>query len=83
MFEFFKTMENFENAINNPQVSQGNTPETCVSPDEPKYLDLRTEAQNNIETQFNELITNYDEVANEDEGKRLEVDTDITELFKR
>lgn len=83
MFEFFKTMENFENAINNPEVPVGNTPETCVSPEEPNYLDLRSEAQNKFEMEFNELITNYDDVANEDESKRLEVDENITMLFNR
>jgi vacuolar-type H+-ATPase subunit I/STV1 len=83
MFEFFKTMENFENAINNPNVVIQNNPETCVSPEEPNYLDLRNKAKNQFEVFFNDLIQDYDEIANEDETKRLEIDNNIGELFNR
>jgi hypothetical protein len=83
MFEFFKTMENFENAINNPQVKIDNNPETCVSPEEPKYLDLRLETINNYETEFNGLINDYNETNNTDDSARLTKDLTIAELFNK
>ena len=59
MFEFFKTMENFENAINNPNVVIQNNPETCVSPEEPNYLDLRNKARADKNYKEADNIRNY------------------------
>ena len=74
MFDFFKTMENFENSV----IAQ-----ECISPETPKYLDLRRDALSDFEQKFNELVSNYDEVANTDTTERLKIDNDVSELFNR
>ena len=76
MFEFFKTMENFENSVN-PEVKTDNSPEACVSPDEPNYIELRSAALNNFDCQFNELIDNYDETLNNNDERRMRKDENL------
>lgn len=82
MFEFFKTMENFENSVN-PEVKTDNSPEACVSPDEPNYIELRSAALNNFDCQFNELIDNYDETLNNNDERRMRKDENIGILFNK
>jgi len=81
MFEFFSTMENFANAVNNPDASSNN-PQECISPEQPKYLENRKEALDQFEKKFNELMEDPDYNDLDDIGK-ASIDDEINQLFNK